>query len=132
MKARDQVIAIAGACGYKLVDCPSSSLGGGEPLRPAPNTYWSESYWADGYIIGLPDYLGDLNACHEMEKVLTMEQREIYYVKLGNIAAHHTPFDYYCDWGVHYAYETAVATAPQRCEAFLRTLNLWTDEPPKP
>ena len=59
----------------------------------------------------LPDYHNDLNACHEMEKVLTYEQFDDYYIELAKRMVR--PFH---------------ATAPQRCEAFLRTLGLWEDE----
>lgn len=65
-----------------------------------------------------PDYLNDLNACHEMEKVLTSEQVTSYvdFLELMNEA-----------WST-----PAFATASQRSEAFLRTLNLWTETPTQP
>ena len=67
-----------------------------------------------------PDYLGDLNACHEMEKVLTEKGVNAWWAYVAFINRHNpTPF----------GSETAVhATAPQRCEAFLRTLGLWEKE----
>jgi len=65
-----------------------------------------------------PDYYGDLNACHEMEKSLTANQCEVYDKLLlqqkGDMG-----------WvSSSYAWN---ATAPQRCEAFLRALGLWED-----
>jgi hypothetical protein len=59
----------------------------------------------------LPDYLNDLNAMHEAEKVLTNEQEKEYAYQLEAVCC---PREY----GWH-------ATAAQRAEAFLRTLNLW-------
>lgn len=79
----------------------------------------------------LPDYPTDLNACHEMVSVMTPAQRgrmamELYLKIPGAIQHDNDTVN-----------ESALAdlinaTAPQRCEAFLRTLNLWTDEPPQP
>lgn len=68
-----------------------------------------------GRIIGAqwvyPDYLNDLNAMHEAEKLKI----------IGT--------EYESDYCM-YLYENAhqcFATATQRAEAFLRTLNLWKD-----
>ena len=55
----------------------------------------------------LPDYLNDLNAMHDAEKVLTNEQLEVYC----NIL--HKP-NHGVYWAIH-------ATASQRAESFLRT-----------
>ena len=59
----------------------------------------------------VPNYPGDLNACHEMEKALSTAQLQREYADIlddGN--------------GGHFA------TAAQRSEAFLRTLGLWEEE----
>ena len=61
---------------------------------------------------GTPDYLNDLNAMHEAEKVLTDEQKREYRICLFRLC------DCYAGREVH-------ATAAQRAEAFLKTLNLW-------
>lgn len=75
--------------------------------------------WTDTPIVGgkygqadVPDYLEDLNAMHEAEKVLTHEQFDDYYVRLCIKIAR--PYH---------------ATAAQRAEAFLRTLGLWKERP---
>ncbi len=60
----------------------------------------------------LPDYLGDLNAMHEAEKVLTGIQLAEYSIWLQKIE----DYDF-------------LATAAQRAEAFLKTLGLWIEEP---
>ena len=62
-----------------------------------------------------PDYLNDLNAMHEAEKVLTNEHWETY---AGHLAELHQPLA---------SFRFLHATAAQRAEAFLRTLNLWVD-----
>jgi len=59
----------------------------------------------------IPDYPYDLNACHEMEKVLTPAQRTNYGCNLAQITGHLSTF----------------ADASQRAESFLRTLNLWEE-----
>lgn len=58
-----------------------------------------------------PDYCTDLNAMHEAEKVLTDDQREVFYPR--NLGAWQRPFN------------VIYATARHRAEAFLRTLGKW-------
>ena len=72
----------------------------------------------------LPDYLGDLNACHEMEKVLTEKGVNEWWSYVAFINRHN-PRPFGTETAVH-------ATAAQRCEAFLRTLGLWTETPTQP
>jgi hypothetical protein len=74
----------------------------------------------------LPDYLNDLNAMHEAEKVLIEKQwvqyeEEIRTVVLGGIrlVSQWTKAD------IH-------ATAAQKSKAFLQTLGLWTATPTQP
>jgi hypothetical protein len=57
-----------------------------------------------------PDYLNNLNAMHEAEKVLESNQEQSYFELLHDIAGNLTFYR---------------ATAAQRAEAFLITLNLW-------
>jgi len=59
-----------------------------------------------------PNYCNDLNAMHEAEKMLGGDQRFVYWHNLNSIVL----------GTVHVAF----ATAAQRAEAFLKTLNLWT------
>ena len=109
MKPEQQRIAIAQACGWELVI--------DNPLY--------EPYWEDpkGNKIGVscgmrfPDYLNDLNAMHEAEKVipdLVLYRRFIYLVVL--------------DYPSNTTNEPAFATAAQRAEAFLRTIGKWVSE----
>ena len=70
----------------------------------------------------LPDYLNDLNAMHEAEKVLTEKQQRDYCFRLllelvdGSVTN---------DLNDHFIFIRA--TAAQRAEAFLKTLNLWEE-----
>lgn len=61
----------------------------------------------------VPNYLHDLNAMHEVENILTLDQSITYANWLGKL----------CEiWRLPIR-----ATAAQRAEAFLRTLNLWVE-----
>ena len=61
----------------------------------------------------IPDYFNDLNAVHELEKVLTYQQHCLYCNILEMVVG--GP-----------AYMPAVrASASHRCEALGKTLNLW-------
>jgi len=105
MTPEQQQIAIAEACGWThhTID---------------DHTYWwhEENNKTlppdDDGMRSCPDYLNDLNAMHEAEKVLRPILSERYYRRLREQIG---------------SYDLAIsATAAQRAEAFLRTLNLWT------
>ena len=61
-----------------------------------------------------PDYLNDLNAMHEAEKVLTWKNQGDYAVALGR--------------SYDGSFPHVTATAAQRAEAFLRTIGKWENE----
>lgn len=63
----------------------------------------------------IPDYLNDLNAVHDLEKKLTPLQWNDYANKL---------IQYWEAGGTRFA-GAIHSTAAQRCEALLKTLNLW-------
>ena len=71
------------------------------------------------YQLGpVPDYYNDLNACHEMEKGLSAHQQGKYLWWLAHA----------CGQGFgERDTKTTCSPAPQRCEAFLRTLGLWEE-----
>ncbi len=98
MKPEAQKIAIAEACGWLDV-----MHGCGYPNKEATG------------VKRLPDYLNDLNAMHEAEKVLTEEQ--LYEMDNWLRVAE----------GITAAYQWR-ASAAQRAEAFLRALGKWEDE----
>jgi hypothetical protein len=67
----------------------------------------------------LPDYLNDLNAMHEAEKVLTEDQQEQYLNNLYEVCNLHSM--------INDAWNLNCATAAQRAEAFLRTIGKWEE-----
>lgn len=82
--------------------------------------YWK---WSDGTLtFNRPDYFNDLNACHEMEKVLAKgEAKKIIHAT--NAYTEHLGRILECaDTAL---FQFAHATAEQRAEAFGKTLNLW-------
>ena len=69
----------------------------------------------------LPNYTGNLNAMHEAEKVLGEKRIRSYAFTLAQILNTSPTVDLDDQFlNIH-------ATAATRAEAFLRTLNLWTD-----
>lgn len=115
MKPEQQRIAIAETCGktsngWYCQHCH-------QDVQPEHVTYQEThdpraggcGHTVSGY--GLPDYLNDLNAMHEAEPHLGDIDNWLRYDKL--LAECATKFTFH-------------ATAAQRAEAFLRTLNLWT------
>lgn len=113
MTPEKQRIAIATACGWtrghtgetQWVNDPHGIRVGWASMRDIAD-------------VALPDYLTDLNACHEMEQVLTHEQHIDYMEWLGLCSD---------DYG-HKVWTYVHATAAERCKAFLHTLGLWEDE----
>lgn len=72
------------------------------------------------FVSDLPDYLNDLNAMHEVEKMLNIDQK-LKYVEIlrsfdGSVSRKHSPLTWI------YAH---IATAAQRAEAYLRTIGKW-------
>ena len=97
MKPERQRIAICEFCHWRLA--PQQ---GSKPCYLLPN----------GTVA---DPLGDLNAMHEAEKILTHDQVDIMTTVLSSIMSE-----------VSFNWQ---ANAMQRAEAFLRTVNLWEEEP---
>jgi len=105
MKPEQQRIKIAEACGYKY----SESCGW---FDKDGETY----YLGNEDIVSpqIPEYTSDLNAMHEAMKTLSP--------KMGiEFCSHLDDMDILGDW------DMLTATAAQRAEAFLRTLNLWEE-----
>ena len=113
MNPEAQRIAIAKACGWTTH--PDQRRWGW--IRPDGRN-WSGD---------LPDYLSDLNAMHEAEATLSPKQVADYVFELHM----HTPgadltvYDGCMSKASPYFFPVIHATAAQRAEAFLRTLNLW-------
>ena len=101
-------IAITEACDWKFI--PEYCHGEDQP--PEFTTVTPDGRHLCGYYL---NYCNDLNAMHEAEKALNRYQQSVTYSdNLMKIVGYHT-------------FDSAHATARQRAEAFLRTLNLWTE-----
>jgi len=123
MKPEEQRIAIAEACGWTpyatdKIDLSARYFDKGPWWRNAENCEVAS-------INQLPDYLNDLNAMHEAEKILSNEQAFTMREHAWSIASFkegkcgHASRD-------EQGRNCYNATATQRAEAFLRTLNLYT------
>jgi hypothetical protein len=113
MKPEAQQIAIAKACGWTHYHAD---------LWVSPNVTGDPNF-SELQCEALPAYLTDLNAMHEAEKTLDPDQLSEYCQHLFVQGQHYTANSI----GMYEAWTIGHATATQRAEAFLRTLNLWTD-----
>ena len=105
---------IAGACGWTVIGHSDGLLMG---CRPGNSTIRNP----------IPNYHGDLNACAEMEKTLAIDLEYQYAVQLAIMTiGQEFSDDGFSPNGWGY-YAVLHATAPQRAEAFCRTLGLWED-----
>jgi hypothetical protein len=113
MNEHEQRIAIAEVCRWTDISVwGAGGINGKHPTEP-----WVEV---------IPDYLNDLNAMHEAEKMLwgmDWSNRYAFNDNLANTLKGRTVNRN--EWDA----ETLLdATAAQRAEAFLRTLDLWPDD----
>lgn len=124
MSADEQRIAIAEACGFvfslcrcdwylKKPGCVELALGSA-PSKAAFANY-------------CPDYLNSLDAMHEAEKTLTEDQQEAYSHALSQLIEQRFNCGPVVDRGedimVHREFDLLHATAAQRAQAFLQTIN---------
>jgi hypothetical protein len=108
MNKEKQRIAIAEACGWKPGKCPCGEDSCNAWKTPAGDNW---EY--------LPDYLSDLNAMHEAEKVLTIDQLIDQAAWLG-ASSNEMMIK---SWVI-----LLRANAAQRAEAFLKTIDKWEDD----
>jgi len=121
MTPEQQRMAIARACGWTAEQdsngywrAVSHEYGKAVELWLSEQNVWS---------VGIPDYLNDLNAMHEAEKVLIDKGVNAWWAYVAFINRHNpTPF----------RSETAVNATAQKSKAFLHTLNLWQETPTQP
>ena len=106
MDKRAQRIAIAKVRGWTDIK---------EPHGFAPEPYGFPPGRTNGEREDIPDYLNDLDAMHEAEKILTPAQFFQYEKNITTLVGSRDQ-KYYLN--LH-------ATAAQRAEAFLKTLGLW-------
>ena len=121
MNKEAQRIAISEACGLNDIKSEHGYAFDG------PHYLVASSSMGD-VRAALPEYTKDLNAMHDAEKVLTEEQLHIYGHFLAQAVIHMLAKGWW-DVSADETAKIAHATAAQRAEAFLRTLNLWTPSP---
>ena len=73
----------------------------------------------------IPYYPNDLNAMHKVEGAMLFSKRRAYKKQLQRVM---TPKEAPDNGAMVSACETCFATAAQRAEAYLRTINKWSDE----
>ena len=112
MNEEKQIIAIAEACGWRAIQ-DSEYKPFGKPYKVGYNPN------GEANLQQLPNYLNDLNAMHEAEKLLHDDDIRCEFVD-------HLTFTVDGMWAdAKRRFECATATAAQRAEAFLKTLKLW-------
>lgn len=113
MTKEQQRITIAITCGWKNIQQnPKTDTWFGTPPKTRKHP-WD---------VLIPDYLTDLNAMHEAEKVLNTDELRLKYANLLVLRTEEGPD---ARWWIKW--QAAHATAAQRAKAFLRTLNLWNE-----
>lgn len=112
MKNEEQRIAIGEFAGWKRRE-PKIDMAWG---ASATNNEWA-------FLHQLPDYLNDLNAMHEAEKLIHDSWWNQYVVNLAYLVRGQASGDS----GHSRDYATEHASAPQRAEALLRTIGKWKD-----
>lgn len=110
MSPEAQRIAIAEACGW---DEESARRGFETTIRE------QDGYTYSQISTKLPDYLNDLNAMHEAVKSLPQNLKPRYFAYLCAIVSGAISLHGYA--------EATEATAAQRCEAFLKTIEKWEE-----
>lgn len=116
MSPEAQQIAIAKACGWRNITAGTNYRDPPDGERIFFNTLLDED--------PVPDYCEDLNAMHEAECILTEERGQLktylYNLEMVLIVSGRI------NRTSGQEFRLVTATAAQRAEAFLRTLNLWT------
>ena len=151
MKPEEQRIAIAKVCGWKFERVKKyigdkTSITVTNPHGVSCDGYPGEFYdsrdmvyfdFEDIFngpnkVVGpVPDYLNDLNAMNEAEKTITQRDRSIYWNELMKSVGPDGEVDLVDDYGEQSTspstsgFSIVHASAAQRSEAFLKTLNLW-------
>lgn len=110
-------IAIAEACGWKFI--PEYCHGEDQP--PEFTTVTPDGKHLCGYY---PEYCNDLNAMHEAVRIFDYEQLEKFEEHLCDICERaNDEAENPAPW----RFAVVHATARQRAEALLKTLDLWVE-----
>jgi hypothetical protein len=125
MNEQEQRIAIAEACGWTI-----RRTGGAIPLHqvfePSGKPCCPYATAGDSWRGYLPDYLHDLNAMHEAEKMLKENQHGDFEAFIMQVCCPDQG-EAEGEFELDSFWPTLHATAAQRAEAFLRTIGKWTD-----
>lgn len=132
-------IAVAEACGWtELRQSKPWEFSDDPDNRVVLCGYWPAPQ-GGGVSAAIHNYPADLNACAEMVAALSGDEREkfAFYLAYQKYAwFKESPEDYtsleyvgYIEQHALSAFVTQNATAPERCEAFLRVKGLWKDDP---
>jgi hypothetical protein len=126
MNKEKQRIAIAEACGWKNADHPDAmELKQGWSM---PEKWCMDPKGVLRFNHHRPDYLNDLNAMHEAEEHLDVNQK-IDYASL--ITRHFLDEIYHVipnDLSFHICFPAIHVNPEVRAEAFLRTVGKWEDD----
>lgn len=121
-------IAIAQWCGWchRLATQDNPAYRHGIRL---PNTFGPdvEAFWkegVDGVYASPPDFYHDLNAINEAVSHLSFGQRGYYNAELFKAACNGRSLSSAIK-EPDFIFKTVNAISPQRCEALLRTVELW-------
>jgi hypothetical protein len=130
MSEEEQRIAIAKACGWKMYEPTDQNVAGGR----AKYKHWidPDDYFGKWDSLPYPpDYLNNLNAMHDAVMSLSEEQRSKFRKELQYLIAPDTRPNNKVSgikvMGVESYDKWFHATAPQRAEAFLKTIGKWKD-----
>jgi hypothetical protein len=127
MTPEQQRIAIAEACGWKRNEYPHAI---------AKDMWWHKDLSDEKYTQtdDLPDYLNDLNAMHEAEKILNARQQVCYFEHLAGSIMNdaYEGVGYWMQAELSSEQLTWRATAAQRAKAFLKTIGKWIIATPNP
>lgn len=120
MTPEQQNIAVAEACGWRKGPVTGRWIHSSNEGMKHYSSAWVNA-------CNLPSCHSDLNACAEFERMLSLHEGDKYALEVYRVvtearARSKTEFR-------AAGLLTISATAPQRCEAFLRTLNLWKEQP---
>ncbi len=125
MNNQEQNEAIARACGLeRLAKFRRQTRRGAPDSNGRVTMYCEEDHGGASTWAPIPNYVGDLNAIHRATSVLSPDDQDNFAEQLSALVLenpHHAWWDLNCNEVAH----VANATATQRAEAVLRTLNLW-------
>ena len=125
MKPLEQRLAIAEACNLsRLAPIEQRTRTGKKDPNGVVLWFMEEHHGGAATWAKVPDFLNDLNACREMEEALSYDQRILYCDLLEKFDQANTER--------HAWFRITHATAPQRAEAFLKTIGKWKSSPLPP